>query len=51
MPNVTPSQSVASPDAFNLASRLDALHADGHGWMDPVLQVHLAQSGGRPANA
>ena len=46
MPNVTPSQSVASPDAFNLASRLDALHADGHGWMDPVLQVHLAQNGG-----
>jgi len=46
MPNVTPPKSVASPDAINLASRLDALHADGHGWMDPALQVHLAQNGG-----
>ena len=44
--NVTPPQSVASPEAINLASRLDALHADGHGWMDPALQVHLAQNGG-----
>jgi len=35
-----------SPEATTLASRLDALHADGHSWMDPLLQVHLAQNGG-----
>jgi hypothetical protein len=36
----------ASPGAQALASRLDALQANGHGWMDPALQVHLAQNGG-----
>ena len=35
-------QNSASPDALNLASRLDLLHQNGHGWMDPALQVSLA---------
>jgi len=35
-----------SPEAATLASRIDALHANGHGWMDPILQTHLATSGG-----
>ena len=36
----------ASPEAVTLGNRIDALHANGHGWMDPILQTHLATSGG-----
>ena len=36
----------ASPEAAMLSSRLDALNNAGHSWMDPMLQVHLAQNGG-----
>ena len=39
-----------STQAQDLAGRIDALHQNGYGWMDPTLQVHLAQNGGSTQN-
>ena len=35
-----------SPESSQLGDRLFALQQNGHGWMDPTLQVGLAQNGG-----
>ena len=39
-----------SPEASQLGDRLFALQQNGHGWMDPTLQVGLAQNGGSVPN-
>lgn len=40
-----------SPDAANLNNNLTALGQNGHGWLDPTLQVGLAQNAGSTQNA
>jgi len=40
-----------SPDAANLNNNLTALGQSGHGWLDPTLQVGLAQNAGSTQNA
>jgi hypothetical protein len=39
----------ASPEALNLANRLDTLSSNGHGYLDPLAQINLAQNGGSTA--
>jgi hypothetical protein len=39
-----------SQDALTLNDRLNALHQAGHGYLDPVTQVHLAQNAGSTQN-
>ena len=39
-----------SPEAGLLNDRITTLNQNGHGWMDPTLQVGLAQNGGSNAS-